>query len=240
MYLFLNRNRVFFLLQHLQISQATKVNCKYKGNCPVSPSLRPAQEEHGLSNSSGLAAGVWSARQGAPSAQRCVREPFTVTLRQKCPLSYQWASLCLDVKSSLHPHLILAHLASFTLNSKGRLLADFYTVLQCHRSWWNNDYSQEEKLGLDLVDQLGEGNFGKLKAFRRGEKNVLFYSVLFHSEPLESEWCLPRNLTVPSYRAVWLEPFALFDFTNTPYTYWGKAPTTSVSLRAPLKEVLVF
>lgn len=117
MYLFLNRNRVFFLLQHLQISQATKVNCKYKGNCPVSPSLRPAQEEHGLSNSSGLAAGVWSARQGAPSAQRCVREPFTVTLRQKCPLSYQWASLCLDVKSSLHPHLILAHLASFTLNS---------------------------------------------------------------------------------------------------------------------------
>uniref|UniRef100_A0A8D2MBF9 Tyrosine-protein kinase receptor n=1 Tax=Zonotrichia albicollis TaxID=44394 RepID=A0A8D2MBF9_ZONAL len=31
----------------------------------------------------------------------------------------------------------------------------------------------------------------------------------------------------------WLEPFALFDFTVTPYTYWGKAPMTSVSLRAP-------
>ncbi|XP_075563747.1 proto-oncogene tyrosine-protein kinase ROS [Pelecanus crispus] len=51
---------------------------------------------------------------------------------------------------------------------------------------------------------------------------------------LESERCLhPHNLTVPSYRVDWLEPFTLFDFTVTPYTYWGKAPTTSVSLRAP-------
>ncbi|NXS19317.1 ROS1 kinase, partial [Mystacornis crossleyi] len=51
---------------------------------------------------------------------------------------------------------------------------------------------------------------------------------------LESEGCLhPHNLAVPSYRVDWLEPFALFDFTVTPYTYWGKAPVTSVSLRAP-------
>ncbi|KAF1505047.1 Proto-oncogene tyrosine-protein kinase ROS, partial [Eudyptula minor novaehollandiae] len=51
---------------------------------------------------------------------------------------------------------------------------------------------------------------------------------------LESERCLqPHNLTVPSYQVDWLEPFALFDFTVTPYTYWGKAPATSVSLRAP-------
>uniref|UniRef100_A0A8C0ZF63 Tyrosine-protein kinase receptor n=1 Tax=Cyanistes caeruleus TaxID=156563 RepID=A0A8C0ZF63_CYACU len=35
------------------------------------------------------------------------------------------------------------------------------------------------------------------------------------------------------YVVDWLEPFALFDFTVTPYTYWGKAPMTSVSLRAP-------
>uniref|UniRef100_A0A8B9EBJ3 Tyrosine-protein kinase receptor n=1 Tax=Anser cygnoides TaxID=8845 RepID=A0A8B9EBJ3_ANSCY len=46
--------------------------------------------------------------------------------------------------------------------------------------------------------------------------------------------CLqPHNLTVPSYQVDWLEPFALFDFSVTPYTYWGKAPTTSVFLRAP-------
>lgn len=235
MYLFLNRNSLF-LLQHLQIGQTTKLNCKYKASCPVSLSLRPAQEEHWLSSSSGLAAGVWNARRGAPSAQRCVRKPFTVTQWQKHPQSCRWDSLCLNVKSSLHPHLILAHLASFTLNSKGRLLADCYASLQCHRSWWNNSHSHEEKLCLDLVDQLDEGNFRKLKAFLRWEKKLffLFYAVSFHSQSLESEWCLhPHNLAVPSYQVDWLEPFTLFDFTVTPYTHWGKAPATSVSLRAP-------
>ncbi|NXE10719.1 ROS1 kinase, partial [Lophotis ruficrista] len=50
----------------------------------------------------------------------------------------------------------------------------------------------------------------------------------------ESEQCLyHHNLTVPFYRVDWLKPFTLFDFTVTPYTYWGKAPTTSVLLRAP-------
>ncbi|NWR30243.1 ROS1 kinase, partial [Tachuris rubrigastra] len=53
-------------------------------------------------------------------------------------------------------------------------------------------------------------------------------------QSLKSDQCLhPHNLTVPSYQVDWLEPFALFDFTVTPYTYWGKAPMTSVSLRAP-------
>ncbi|KAK2511439.1 Ros1 [Columba guinea] len=46
-------------------------------------------------------------------------------------------------------------------------------------------------------------------------------------------WLHHHNLTVPSYRVDGLEPFALFDFTVTPYTYWGKASTTSVFLRAP-------
>uniref|UniRef100_A0A674GT12 Tyrosine-protein kinase receptor n=1 Tax=Taeniopygia guttata TaxID=59729 RepID=A0A674GT12_TAEGU len=64
------------------------------------------------------------------------------------------------------------------------------------------------------------------------EWGTVFYCV--GSKALQSEGCLhPHNLTVPSYRVDWLEPFALFDFTVTPYTYWGKAPMTSVSLRAP-------
>lgn len=63
---------------------------------------------------------------------------------------------------------------------------------------------------------------------------VLFFSVLFHSQSLEGKrWLHHHNLTVPSYRVDGLEPFALFDFTVTPYTYWGKASTTSVFLRAP-------
>ncbi|OWK58396.1 Proto-oncogene tyrosine-protein kinase ROS [Lonchura striata] len=69
-----------------------------------------------------------------------------------------------------------------------------------------------------------------------GEEYLMLQEQLQFSgkQALESEGCLhPHNLTVPSYRVDWLEPFALFDFTVTPYTYWGKAPMTSVSLRAP-------
>ncbi|XP_064364986.1 proto-oncogene tyrosine-protein kinase ROS isoform X3 [Dromaius novaehollandiae] len=56
----------------------------------------------------------------------------------------------------------------------------------------------------------------------------------FIPKSLESERCLhPHNLTAPSYRVDWLEPFVLFNFTVTPYTYWGKGPTTSAVLRAP-------
>ncbi|NWX43370.1 ROS1 kinase, partial [Steatornis caripensis] len=67
------------------------------------------------------------------------------------------------------------------------------------------------------------------------EWGTVFYCVGSKAlESLESERRLhPHNLTVPSYRVDWLEPFVLFDFTVTPYTYWGKAPTTSVFLRAP-------
>lgn len=77
--------------------------------------------------------------------------------------------------------------------------------------------------------------FWKTEGLSEKEKSLgLFCSILFHLQSLESEGCLyPHNLTVPSYRVDWLEPFALFDFTVTPYTYWGKAPMTSVTLRAP-------
>ncbi|XP_053919711.1 proto-oncogene tyrosine-protein kinase ROS isoform X1 [Cuculus canorus] len=67
------------------------------------------------------------------------------------------------------------------------------------------------------------------------EWGTVFYCVGSKTlQSLENERCLhPHNLTVPSYRVDWLEPFAVFDFTVTPYTYWDKAPTTSVFLRAP-------
>ncbi|KFO94627.1 Proto-oncogene tyrosine-protein kinase ROS, partial [Buceros rhinoceros silvestris] len=67
------------------------------------------------------------------------------------------------------------------------------------------------------------------------EWGTVFYCVGSKAlQSLKGERCLhPHNLTVPSYRVDWLKPFALIDFTVTPYTYWGEAPTTSVSLRAP-------
>ncbi|KAM6126888.1 LOW QUALITY PROTEIN: proto-oncogene tyrosine-protein kinase ROS [Pterocles gutturalis] len=67
------------------------------------------------------------------------------------------------------------------------------------------------------------------------EWGSVFYCVGSKAlQSLESEQCLyPHNLTVPTYGVDSLEPFALFDFNVTPYTYWGKAPTTSLFLRAP-------
>ncbi|NXK45022.1 ROS1 kinase, partial [Chauna torquata] len=67
------------------------------------------------------------------------------------------------------------------------------------------------------------------------EWGTVFYCVGSKAlQPLESEQCLhPHNLTIPSYQVDWLEPFTFFDFSVTPYTYWGKAPTTSVFLWAP-------
>ncbi|NXI93796.1 ROS1 kinase, partial [Psophia crepitans] len=67
------------------------------------------------------------------------------------------------------------------------------------------------------------------------EWGTVFYCVGSNAlQTLENEWCLhPHNLAVPSYQVDWLEPFALFDFIVTPYTYWGKASPTSVLLRAP-------
>ena len=93
--------------------------------------------------------------------------------------------------------------------------------------------TQEEQFCPGLADQLGEENLENRRPFLF----ILFYFILFYficSQTLESERCLhPHDLTVPSYKVDWLEPFTLFDFSVTPYTYWGKAPTTSVYLRAP-------
>ncbi|NXX83464.1 ROS1 kinase, partial [Urocolius indicus] len=96
-----------------------------------------------------------------------------------------------------------------------------------------------------IPDSVPEASFrikGNSSSFRitwspsaNVEWGTVFYCVGSKVlQSLENDRCLyPYNLTVPFYQVDWLEPFALFDFTITPYTYWGKAPTTSVSLRAP-------
>ncbi|XP_015714246.1 proto-oncogene tyrosine-protein kinase ROS isoform X2 [Coturnix japonica] len=84
-----------------------------------------------------------------------------------------------------------------------------------------------------------KGNSSSFHVIWSASTNVqwgtVFYCVGSNAlQALETERCLhPHDLTTPSYKVDWLEPFALFDFSVTPYTYWGKAPTTSVYLRAP-------
>lgn len=171
-------------------SQTTKLICKYKASCPVFPPLRLKRGEEGCSSSSGPAAGVWNAKQGAHSAWRCVRKPFTVTQSQKCLLSCQQDSLCPTGKSSPHLCFLLAHLANFPSNPKGRLLADCFPPLQCHRTWGDNTHSQEEKLWFDWIDQLGEGDLWRTENLSESRKNV---SLCFISFTVFGEWTVPPS-----------------------------------------------
>lgn len=146
-HLFLKRNRVCF---SSSIYKLIKNQIKLQTECKLSSSSTAAS-----SSGSGLVAGMWIARRGDHSDQKGVRKPLTVTQRQKCPLRWQWDSLFLKVKSSFHPHF--STFGKFYFNFKGEVAGTFYASLQCHRSWWNHDCSQEEKLCFDLVDRFSEG-----------------------------------------------------------------------------------
>lgn len=46
--------------------------------------------------------------------------------------------------------------------------------------------------------------------------------------------CLtPETFTESFYTVKGLEPYTEFDFAVTPYTYWARGPTTSLTLHAP-------
>uniref|UniRef100_A0A8C5UUN3 Tyrosine-protein kinase receptor n=1 Tax=Microcebus murinus TaxID=30608 RepID=A0A8C5UUN3_MICMU len=59
---------------------------------------------------------------------------------------------------------------------------------------------------------------------------AVFYSVEF-SAP--SKFLASERQPLPAFTVEGLEPYALFNLSVTPYTYWGKGPKTSLSLRAP-------
>ncbi|XP_063245936.1 proto-oncogene tyrosine-protein kinase ROS isoform X3 [Prinia subflava] len=117
-----------------------------------------------------------------------------------------------------------------------------FTLVQASLKPLPGNFSSAPKVIPDSVPESSFRITGNSSSFHitwspstKVEWGTVFYCVGSKAlQSLENEGCLhPHNLTVPSYRVDWLEPFELFDFTVTPYTYWGKAPMTSVSLRAP-------
>ncbi|KAF4796561.1 hypothetical protein TURU_082759 [Turdus rufiventris] len=112
-----------------------------------------------------------------------------------------------------------------------------FTLVQASLKPLPGNFSSTPKVIPDSVPESSFRIKGNSSSFHitwspstKVEWGTVFYCVGSKAlQTLESEGCLhPHNLTVPSYRVDWLEPFALFDFTVTPYTYWGKAPMTSV------------
>ncbi|KFQ24645.1 Proto-oncogene tyrosine-protein kinase ROS, partial [Merops nubicus] len=117
-----------------------------------------------------------------------------------------------------------------------------FTLVHTSRKPLPGNFSFTPKVIPDSVPESSfriKGNSSSFQITWSPSTNVewgtVFYCVGSKAlQTLESERCLhPHNLTVPSYQVDCLEPFTLFDFTITPYTYWGKGPTTSASLQAP-------
>lgn len=59
---------------------------------------------------------------------------------------------------------------------------------------------------------------------------IVFYSVEFSAH---SKFLAIEQQSLPVFTVEGLEPYALFNLSVTPYTYWGKGQKTSLSFRAP-------
>ncbi|XP_006840039.1 PREDICTED: proto-oncogene tyrosine-protein kinase ROS [Chrysochloris asiatica] len=112
-----------------------------------------------------------------------------------------------------------------------------FTIIQTSLKPLPGNFSFTPKVIPDLVQQSSFRIEGNALSFQilwdappSVDWGVIFYSVELsaHSKFLVSE---PQPLPVLTVEG--LEPYALFNLSVIPYTYWGKGPKTSVSLRAP-------
>ncbi|KFO24456.1 Proto-oncogene tyrosine-protein kinase ROS, partial [Fukomys damarensis] len=112
-----------------------------------------------------------------------------------------------------------------------------FTIIQSSLKPLPRNFSSTPNVIPDSVPESSFRTEGNASAFRvlwstppAVDWGVVFYSVEFsaHSKFLASE----KHL-LPVYTVEGLEPYALFNLSVTPYTYWGKGPKTSLALRAP-------
>uniref|UniRef100_A0A8C3K4N0 Tyrosine-protein kinase receptor n=1 Tax=Calidris pygmaea TaxID=425635 RepID=A0A8C3K4N0_9CHAR len=114
-----------------------------------------------------------------------------------------------------------------------------FTLVHTSRKPLPGNFSFTPKVIPDSVPESSfriKGNFSSFHITWSPSTNVEWGTVFYcvGSKALQVRiFLIIYMYYLPSYRVYWLEPFALFDFNVTPYTYWGKAPTTSVFLRAP-------
>ncbi|ELW48811.1 Proto-oncogene tyrosine-protein kinase ROS [Tupaia chinensis] len=112
-----------------------------------------------------------------------------------------------------------------------------FTIIQTSLKPLPGNFSFTPKVIPDSVQESSfriEGNASSFQILWNAPPSVdwgvVFYSVEFsaHSKFLASEQQL-----LPVFMVEGLEPYATFNLSVTPYTYWGKGPKTSLSLRAP-------
>ncbi|XP_059797330.1 proto-oncogene tyrosine-protein kinase ROS isoform X2 [Balaenoptera ricei] len=112
-----------------------------------------------------------------------------------------------------------------------------FTIIQTSLKPLPGNFSFTPKVIPDAIPESSfiiEGNASSFQILWNASPavdwGVIFYSVEFsaHSKFLASE-----QHSLPVFTVEGLEPYALFNLSVTPYTYWGKGPKTSLSLRAP-------
>uniref|UniRef100_A0A452SRS7 Tyrosine-protein kinase receptor n=1 Tax=Ursus americanus TaxID=9643 RepID=A0A452SRS7_URSAM len=112
-----------------------------------------------------------------------------------------------------------------------------FTIIQPSLKPLPGNFSVTPKVIPDSVPESSfriEGNASSFQILWNAppavDWGVIFYSVEFssHSKLLASEQQL-----LPVFTVEGLEPYAFFNLSVTPYTYWGKGPKTSLSLQAP-------
>ncbi|XP_048649912.1 proto-oncogene tyrosine-protein kinase ROS isoform X1 [Marmota marmota marmota] len=112
-----------------------------------------------------------------------------------------------------------------------------FTIIQTSLKPLPGNFSSTPKVIPDSVQESSfriEGNASNFQILWKAppplDWGIVFYSVEFraHSKFLASE-----QHPLPVFTVEGLEPYALFNLSVTPYTYWGKGLKTSLLLRAP-------
>ncbi|KAL6046101.1 hypothetical protein STEG23_023645, partial [Scotinomys teguina] len=112
-----------------------------------------------------------------------------------------------------------------------------FTIIQPSLKPLPGNFSSTPKVIPDSVQESSFRIEGHTSNFRilwneppAVDWGTVFYSVEFsaHSKILAIE-----QQSLPMFTVEGLEPYALFNLSVTPYTYWGKGRRTSLSLRAP-------
>nr|XP_019596913.1 PREDICTED: proto-oncogene tyrosine-protein kinase ROS isoform X2 [Rhinolophus sinicus] len=112
-----------------------------------------------------------------------------------------------------------------------------FTIIQTSLKPLPGNFTSTPKVIPDAVQESSfriEGNASRFQILWNAPPAVdwgeIFYSVEFtaHAKFLASE-----QQSLPVFTVDGLEPYAVFNLSVIPYTYWGKGPKTSLSLRAP-------
>ncbi|XP_064411290.1 proto-oncogene tyrosine-protein kinase ROS [Latimeria chalumnae] len=109
-----------------------------------------------------------------------------------------------------------------------------FTIIQRSLKPLPERFSSAPNVIPELIPEASikiEGNASNLTVVWNASSTVEYGTVFYHvsSKFLESQ----KDLTVSVYPLEGLDPYMEFDFSITPYTYWGEGSTTSTVLHTP-------